>query len=181
MQVEFLSTWQIEDIGFKIHEVYEERLLPLLQFQFVLWHARFIAVMNIIIYEWEEISNCGLEAAIWTTGSTWWLSFFHHLPILDSGVYSIGSSVSEITIFSQGWHSREGWMLIIMRQKTFFLPANVLKFVLTEEEFFIYPFWCDHLWFVWGAAYVHIHGLYKGRNPAALLHRNWLYRYNLHV
>jgi len=36
MQVEFLSTWQIEDIGFKIHEVYEERLLPLLQFQFVL-------------------------------------------------------------------------------------------------------------------------------------------------
>jgi hypothetical protein len=39
-------------------------LLPLLQFQLVLWHARFVGVMNIIIYEWEEISHCGLEAAI---------------------------------------------------------------------------------------------------------------------
>jgi hypothetical protein len=36
MQVEFLSTWQIEDIGFKVFELYEERLLPLLQFQLVL-------------------------------------------------------------------------------------------------------------------------------------------------
>jgi hypothetical protein len=51
MQVELLSTWQIEDTGFKVSELYEERLLLLLQFQFVLCHARFIAVMNIIIYE----------------------------------------------------------------------------------------------------------------------------------
>jgi len=32
----FLSTWQIEDIGFKVSELHEERLLLLLQFQFVL-------------------------------------------------------------------------------------------------------------------------------------------------
>ena len=64
LQVEFLSTWQVEGIGFKVSELYEKRLLLLLQFQFVLWSARFIAVMSIIIYEWEEISHCGLEAAI---------------------------------------------------------------------------------------------------------------------
>ena len=64
MQVEFLSTWQIEDIGFKVSELYEEKVLPLLQYQFVLWYARFIAVMNIIIYEWEEISHRDLEAPI---------------------------------------------------------------------------------------------------------------------
>jgi len=50
-----------------------------------------------------------------------------------------------MTTFSQGWHSREVLMLIIVRQKAFFLPAYVLKFVLTEEEFFICPFWCDQL------------------------------------
>jgi len=50
-----------------------------------------------------------------------------------------------MTIFSLGWDSREGLMLIIVGQKAFFLPAYVLKFVLTEEEFFIYPFWCDQL------------------------------------
>ena len=64
MQVEFLDTWRVEDIGFRVSELYEERLLQLFQFQFVLWHARLIAVMNIIIYEWEEISHCGLEAVI---------------------------------------------------------------------------------------------------------------------
>jgi hypothetical protein len=36
LQVEFLSTWQVEGIGFKVSELYEERLLLLLQFQFVL-------------------------------------------------------------------------------------------------------------------------------------------------
>jgi hypothetical protein len=36
MQVEFLRTWQIEDIGFKVSELYEEKVLPLLQYQFVL-------------------------------------------------------------------------------------------------------------------------------------------------
>lgn len=36
MQVEFLDTWWVEDIGFKVSELYEERLLQLFQFQFVL-------------------------------------------------------------------------------------------------------------------------------------------------